>query len=95
MAFWSMAVAHPALREVQSAGYRQWRELVARLLTEAAERGEVAAGLDTGSVGEQLMCLVDGLLMQGTLEPARLPATRQAELLDAAVARLAPPSAHQ
>jgi hypothetical protein len=32
--------------------------------------------------------------MQGTLEPDRLPATRQVHLLDAALARLAPPSAH-
>jgi hypothetical protein len=88
MAFWSMAVAHPVLREVQGAGYRKWRELVARLLAEAAERGEVAADLDTGSIGEQLMCLVDGLLMQGTLEPDRLPATRQVQLLDTALARL-------
>ena len=88
MAFWSMAVAHPVLREVQGAGYRKWRELVARLLAEAAERGEVAADLDTGSIGEQLMCLVDGLLMQGSLEPDRLPAARQVQLLDTALARL-------
>jgi hypothetical protein len=39
-------------------------------------------------VGEQLMCLVDGLLMQATLEPQRLPAARQVEFLDAAVRRL-------
>ena len=54
MAFWPMAVAHPRLRGVQSAGYREWRELVARLLIEAAECGEVAADLDTGSISEQL-----------------------------------------
>ena len=88
MAFWSMAATHPALRAVQTAGYGAWRELVARLLTEAAERGEVAAGLDTGGVGEELMCLVDGLLMQSTLEPDRLPPTRQVHLLDVALARL-------
>ncbi len=33
--------------------------------------------MDPTSVGEQLMCLVDGLLMQATLEPQRLPAHRQ------------------
>jgi AcrR family transcriptional regulator len=88
MAFWSMAADHPALRAVQSAGYAMWRELVVRLVTEAAERGEVAAEPDPESVGEQLMCLVDGLLMQGTLEPDRLPAARQVQLLDAALSRL-------
>jgi AcrR family transcriptional regulator len=92
MAFWSMAVTHPTLRAVQRAGYRQWRQLVARLLAEAVERGEVAAP-DTVGVGEQLMCLVDGVLMQATLEPDRLPPARQIELLDAALARLAPSGA--
>ena len=89
MAFWSMAATRPTLRAVQTAGYAAWRELVARLLIDAADRGEVAAGLDTGSVGEELMCLVDGLLMQSTLEPGRLPPARQVHLLDDALARLA------
>ena len=88
MAFWAAASTQPALRDVQRAGYRQWRELVARVLGEAAARGEVAADLDPVSVGEQLMCLVDGLLMQATLEPQRLPPERQVQLLDAALARL-------
>jgi AcrR family transcriptional regulator len=88
MAFWSMAATRPALRAVQSAGYAAWRELVAQLVIEATERGEIATEPDPGSVGEQLMCLVDGLLMQATLEPDRLPAARQVHLLDAALARL-------
>jgi AcrR family transcriptional regulator len=90
MAFWSMAASRSTLREVQSAGYAAWRELVARLLADAVERGEVAAEPGTGDVGEQLMCLVDGLLMQATLEPDRLPAACQVQLLDGALARLAP-----
>jgi AcrR family transcriptional regulator len=91
MAFWSMAVTRPALRGVQSAEYREWRRLVDRLLAEAVRHGEVAAHLDPGSVGEQLMCLVDGLLLEATLEPERLPAARQIQLLDNALAGLAPP----
>jgi AcrR family transcriptional regulator len=90
MAFWSAASTRPALREVQRAGYREWRELVARVLEEAVERGQVVADVDATSVGEQLMCLVDGLLMQATLEPQRLPAHRQVSFLDAALAQLAP-----
>ncbi len=89
MAFWSVATTQPALRQVQSDGYRLWRQLVGRVLAEAVERGEVAADLDPRSAGEQLMCLVDGVLMQATLEPARLPAARQVEFLDAALRRLA------
>lgn len=88
MAFWSMAVTHPALRAVQRAGYHQWREVVAGPLAQAAARGEIATAQDPRNAGEQLMCLVDGLLMQATLEPDRLPPARQVELLDAALAGL-------
>jgi AcrR family transcriptional regulator len=91
MAFWSAAAVHPDLRAVQRAGYRQWRDLVGRMLAEAAERGEVAAGIDPVGAGEQLMCLVDGLLMQATLEPERLPPARQIHFLDAALTHLTHP----
>jgi AcrR family transcriptional regulator len=89
MAFWAMAVTRPALRAVQRAEYRQWRELVVRLLTEAVGRGEVDGALDPDGVGQELMCLVDGVLLEATLEPDRLPAARQVRLVDAALARLA------
>jgi hypothetical protein len=58
------------------------------VLAQATERGEIAAELDPDGIGEQLMCLVDGLLMQSTLEPDRLPAARQVQLLDAALVGL-------
>ena len=92
MAFWAAASTSPALRAVQGAGYQQWRQLVARVLAEAVERGEVSTDLDPMDAGEQLMCLVDGLLMQATLEPGRLPADRQIRFLDAALQRLARPT---
>lgn len=92
MAFWAAASTSPALRAVQGAGYQQWRQLVARVLAEAVERGEVPTDLDPMDAGEQLMCLVDGLLMQATLEPRRLPADRQIRFLDAALQRLARPT---
>jgi AcrR family transcriptional regulator len=89
MAFWAAASTSPALRAVQGAGYREWRQLVTRMLAEAVQRGEVPADLDSTDAGEQLMCLVDGLLMQATLEPRRLPADRQIRFLDAALEHLA------
>lgn len=90
MAFWSAASTRPALRAVQREGYREWRELATRVLAQAAQRGEVAADLDQADVVEQLLCLVDGLLMQATLEPERLPPPRQVEFVDAALSRLTP-----
>lgn len=92
MAFWSAAATQPALRQVQSEGYRLWRQLVAQVLAEAAENGEVAPDLDPSIAGEELMCLVDGLLMQATLEPERLPPARQIAFLDAALDRLRAPA---
>jgi AcrR family transcriptional regulator len=90
LAFWSAAGSRPALREVQQTAYREWRTLVVWIITEAVERGELAADLDPTTVAEQLMVLVDGLLMQATLEPDRLPPARQTALLDAMLSRLRP-----
>jgi AcrR family transcriptional regulator len=92
LAFWSAAGSRPALREVQQTAYREWRTLVVWIIAGAVERGELAADLDPTTVAEQLMVLVDGLLMQATLEPDRLPPARQTALLDAMLSRLRPTS---
>ena len=90
MAFWS-AASHPAgvarrcsARAIGS-GVSWWPGCSTR----PSSAGEVVADVDPTSAGEQLMCLVDGLLMQATLEPQRLPAHRQVLFLDAALRRLA------
>jgi hypothetical protein len=58
------------------------------MLVAAEARGQIRPDLDLVREGEQLMCLVDGLLLQSILEPRRLTAKRQVEILDAALDRL-------
>lgn len=89
MAFWAAAATRPELRRVQREGYRAWRGLVAGVLADAESRGEIATGLDAVREGEQLLCLMDGLMMQATLEPRRFTVKRQVGILDSALARLA------
>jgi len=69
-------------------GYATWRHLLARLLREAARAGELRAGLDPHREGERLLLLIDGLAVQATLEPQRLPPRRQRALLRAELDRL-------
>lgn len=88
MAFWAAATTQPGLRVVQRDGYREWRQLVANAMKDAVERGEMRRDLDVRNEGEHLLCLVDGLLLQATLEPRRLTPARQVAMLDAALARL-------
>ncbi|GAB2757996.1 TetR/AcrR family transcriptional regulator [Nocardioides salsibiostraticola] len=89
MAFWAAASARPELRTVQRDGYRSWRALIRAVLDEAALAGELRQDLDTDAELDLLLCLVDGVLMQATLEPRRYPAARQQQLLESALARLA------
>jgi AcrR family transcriptional regulator len=91
LAFWAGAAVGDRLREVQRAGYATWRDLVARLLREAARAGELRDGVDPRSEGERLLLLVDGLTLQATLEPERLPPRRQQALLRAELERLRRP----
>lgn len=89
MAFWAAASARPELRTVQRDGYRSWRALIRAVLDEAALAGELRRNLDIDAELDLLLCLVDGVLMQATLEPRRYPAARQQQLLESALARLA------
>lgn len=89
MAFWAAATVDPDLRSVQREGYRGWRDLLALVLVQAQEAGELAPGVDLEAEGNHLLCLVDGLLLQATLEPRRLGPKRQVAQLDHALARLA------
>jgi AcrR family transcriptional regulator len=88
LAFWGGAAVSGRLRDVQRAGYATWRNLVARLLREAAHAGELRAGLDPRHEGERLLLLIDGLALQATLEPERLTPRRQRALLRAELERL-------
>ena len=85
----SRAVPLPVRAVRRTEGYRGWRDLLALVLVQAQEAGELAPGVDLEAEGNHLLCLVDGLLLQATLEPRRLGPKRQVAQLDHALARLA------
>jgi AcrR family transcriptional regulator len=83
LGFWAGAAFSPRLREVQRAGYGAWLDLLSGALREARRRGELRDGVDPRRAAEKLLLLIDGLSLQGTLEPDRITPRRQRALLDA------------
>ena len=85
-AFLGHALARPALAAAQREVYRQWRQALAGILQAAADRGELAAGLDPEAEAAALAGFIDGLALQAVFDPAAFPPARQAALLDARLA---------
>lgn len=90
LAFWGRAAFNPALADEQAAGCRVWRKLIEEAIRVGIEDGSVRADAEPAEEAEALMAFVDGLGLQATLEPGRLPAERQRELLDLQLRRLRP-----
>lgn len=88
LAFWSAATTRPDLRQVQRDGYAAFRALLENALEQARERNEIAANSSVAMCAEQLTLSVDGLLVQATLEPDRLPPPRQIAMVDDMLSRL-------
>ena len=82
LAFWSRASVDEALAAEQRGWYERWRGLVGGLILAAREEGALPDGPDDNREAELLVALVDGIGLQATLEPYRLPAHRQISLLD-------------
>src|SRR5262249_46591324 len=66
--------------------YRQWRQALAGILRAAADRGELAAGVDPEAEAAALAGFIDGLALQAVFDPAAFAPARQAALLDARLA---------
>ncbi len=82
VSFWGRALGSPELAALQNAEFeRLWRRLRG-LLAAAAERRDLAAGLDLEEATHRLVALIDGLSVQAVLYPARVPPQRQVALLD-------------
>lgn len=82
LAFWGRAAADETLAAEQRSWYEQWRGLARGLLLECQEQGTLPAKLDAAREADALVALVDGIGLQATLEPERLPAQSQVALLD-------------
>jgi AcrR family transcriptional regulator len=84
LAFLGLAVTRPDLADDQRRAYSAWRGAVAAALVEEGLR----AGLDPEAEAAALIALVDGLTVQATFAPRRMPAARQLALLDERLAEL-------
>ena len=88
-AFLGLALTRPVLARAQRDAYRAWRRRLAKTLHEAQRRGELDRALDPEREAAGLIALVDGLAVQASFEPRALSASRQLELVDERLARLA------
>lgn len=65
LAFWGSAATSTSLQAEQHQRYREWRELLKRVLTTA----QLSAGIDLDRLVDQIVALVDGFGLQGVLDP--------------------------
>jgi AcrR family transcriptional regulator len=83
-AFLGLAVSRPDLADDQRRAYTAWRGAVAAALTEEG----LPEHLDAETEAAGLIALVDGLTVQATFAPRKMPAARQLALLDERLADL-------
>jgi AcrR family transcriptional regulator len=83
-AFLGLAVSRPDLGDDQRRAYAAWRGEVAAALRDEG----LPAELDPEAEAAALIALVDGLTVQATFAPERMPAARQLALLDERLADL-------
>jgi len=88
MQFWARSLAEPELIAVYLHESSVFRRAIERYLGEALADGSLSAFLDVAQAAEHLHAFVDGISVQATLEPSRLPADRQAQMLDDGLATL-------
>ena len=82
VSFWGRASGNAMMAKEQRRRYVEWRGVVRDLISEGQARGELRRDVDASDEADSLLALVDGLGMQATLEPRRLPAKRQRALVD-------------
>ncbi len=82
ISFWGRALGTPELRELQHSELERLWSRLRRHLDDAASLGELADGLDGDFAAHQLVALIDGLSAERVLYPDRVPAGRQAAMLD-------------
>jgi AcrR family transcriptional regulator len=83
-AFLGLAVSRPDLAEDQRRAYAAWRGEVAAALRDEG----LPPDRDAEAEAAALIALVDGLTVQATFAPERMPAARQLALLDERLAGL-------
>jgi AcrR family transcriptional regulator len=88
-AFLGLAETRPRLAKAGRDAYRLWRDRVVKTLVTAQRQGLVDESIDPAREAAALIALVDGLAIQASFDGRAIPATRQLEILDERLARLA------
>ena len=85
LAFWGSAATSTNLQAEQHRRYREWRGLLNRVLSSAQTDGQLSAGIDLDRLVDQIVALVDGLGLQGALDPQHPRPKQLASCLNEAV----------
>jgi AcrR family transcriptional regulator len=89
MSFWARALRNEALHEIQEQESETLRALLRELVVKAQADGVIAADHDVEEVLELLGAVIDGVSLHALLYPDRLPAEKQAKVMEFALRLLA------
>lgn len=90
LSFWPAAAANERLRAEHRALYRVFQDLLERLVASGRRDGSISPDCDPLMESQSLMAFLDGLCVHGLLDPERMPADRQHDLLEHRLAALRP-----
>jgi len=82
ISFWGRALGNAALGDRQHSEFDRLRARLPRHLAQAAEFGQIRAGVDIDFASYQLLVLIDGVSAERVLYQDRVPAERQIAPLD-------------
>ncbi len=90
MSFWARALRNQALHEIQEQESETLRALLRELVEKAQAEGRISTEHEMEDVIELLGAVIDGVSLHALLYPDRLPAEKQARVMEFALALLAP-----
>ena len=85
MSFWARALRNEALHEIQQQESETLRALLRELVEKAQADGAIAADHDREEILELLGAVIDGISLHALLYPDRLPAEKQAAVMEFAL----------
>jgi AcrR family transcriptional regulator len=85
MSFWARALRNEALHEIQEQESETLRELLRELVEKAKDDGAISTEHDMEDVIELLGAVIDGVSLHALLYPDRLPAEKQARVMEFAL----------
>jgi AcrR family transcriptional regulator len=88
LAFWGAAVATDVLSHEHNARYADWRATIRDLLRHCRNERTLAYDIDLDEATDSLVALIDGLGIQAMLDPRRVTAQYQRQIIDGFVDRL-------